>query len=241
VGNVENGTIEWDLDGDNIFDEVGAAASNGNEQDEQPTFIAQGLDGPETRVVKLRNKPLSGPIKDYLANVNVLNVAPVMSLNANLVTGPGLGGDVELTVQLDDPGTQDKIILQIEWDDGSPLQEVELGFGRETTKTHTYISAVPISPIIGVSANDDVDIVFRSVQIDIAPCVPGVSWNDGTDGICHLCSTACPAGTGAVSACSLVADVVCEPCPPGTANDGSSLVCTEIPELLFKDGFESLP
>lgn len=241
VGNVENGTIEWDLDGDNIFGEVGAAALNGNEDDEQPTFIAQDLDGPDTRVVKLRNKPLSGPIKDYLANVKVLNVAPVMSLNAELVTGPGLGGDVELAVVLEDPGTVDKIILDIDWDDGSPLQEVELGFGRETTKTHTYVSAVPISPTIGVTAGDDFDTVFRSVQVDIAPCELGVSWNDGTDGICHLCSTVCPAGTGAVSACSLVADVVCEPCPPGTANDGNSLVCAEISETVFKDGFELQP
>ena len=264
-------SVTWDLDGDLVFGETGPGAGNGDEDVEQPSFIATGLDGPLTHGIRMRAKPAAGDIKEYTGIVKVLNVAPGLSLNADLVTGPGLGGQVELTVLIDEPGTTDKSTLDIDWDDGSPIQQVELGYGRSTTQSHTYVAAVPISPDITVVADDGDATTTRNTQITIAPCELGVTFNDGTDGFCHPCATTCPsgfgtsqactlvadtqcgnacvagisfntgdslfcsscrttcpAGTGAITDCSVVSDAVCAPCPPGTGNDGSSLVCTEI-------------
>ena len=47
-------TFEWDLDGDGIFGETGAAAGRGDETTANPTFSAAGLDGPGTFTVSLR-------------------------------------------------------------------------------------------------------------------------------------------------------------------------------------------
>ena len=40
-----------------------------------------------------------GPAREYVADIEILNIAPEVELAAVLVSGSGLGGEVELTVQ----------------------------------------------------------------------------------------------------------------------------------------------
>ncbi len=69
-------TYSWDLDGDGIFGETGAAARRGNETGPTPTFSAVGLTGPLTLPIALRvhaSNGLSGTVTDTL---RVLETTP---------------------------------------------------------------------------------------------------------------------------------------------------------------------
>lgn len=162
-------TVTWDLDKDGIFGETGAGATRGNETPFSPIFIANDVDGPDELSAIMRVTPAVGSPKDYVADVIILNVAPDLTLDAVLVSGPGLGGVVELAVEVDDPGSLDKITLFIDWGDGSPVQQVALALGRQTTVPHVYVAAQAISPTISVTADDGDDQTVETVRITIGP------------------------------------------------------------------------
>jgi len=162
-------SVSWDLDKDGIFSETGVNATRGDEKATAPIFIANNVDGPDQLTAIMRVTPTVGTPTDYYADVNILNVAPELTLNALLVSPPGLGGEVELTVGIDDPGTLDKITLSIDWDDGLPVQEVPLAQARATTVSHTYVADQAIAPTIAVTADDGSDQTVETIRITIGP------------------------------------------------------------------------
>jgi hypothetical protein len=162
-------TISWDLDKDGIFGESGAGATRGDETLNAPIFVANGLDGPDEATAIMRVTPTAGAPKEYYGDIVILNIAPGVALTAVLTSGPGLGGDVDLTVEIEEPGDLDKTSLSIDWDDGSPLQVVDLGTNRITTVQHTYVADTPIEPVISVTADDGHDETTRTIQVTIGP------------------------------------------------------------------------
>ncbi len=76
-------SLVWDLDGDGVFGETGAAATRGDETGETPTFDAADLDGPTQVNVSLR-VTFSGVISatDTVV-IEVMNVAPSVDAGPN--------------------------------------------------------------------------------------------------------------------------------------------------------------
>ena len=81
-------TYRWDLDGDNVFGETGAAALRGNETGMQPVFSAAGLD--ETQVtVRLRVIDFGNLTSEDSATVVVSNVAPTVNAGGDATLDEG--------------------------------------------------------------------------------------------------------------------------------------------------------
>lgn len=81
--NQPGGTLAyaWDLDGDGVFGETGAAAGRGDEVGAQPTFSAAGLDGPSAVSVALRVTDAGGLTSIAPATIQVSNAAPTATLS----------------------------------------------------------------------------------------------------------------------------------------------------------------
>lgn len=87
----------WDLDGDAIYGETGAAAARGDEVGMQPTFSAAGLSNTGTLTVSLRVTDNGGLTSDATANINMVSVAlqtdACDSAETTLVVGGTTGND----------------------------------------------------------------------------------------------------------------------------------------------------
>jgi uncharacterized delta-60 repeat protein len=98
-------TYLWDLNGNGIFGETGAAATNGDEVGPTPTFSAATLDGPSTVTVQLRVTNSAGLSNTTSAVVNVTNVPPTVDVGPDLELNEG--DTVTLTANFTDPGVAD--------------------------------------------------------------------------------------------------------------------------------------
>jgi hypothetical protein len=136
--------FEWDLDGDGIFGEVGAAALRGDELGVAPTFSAAGLDGPSTVTVELRVTDEGGLVDIDSANIEVKNVAPVIESITNPdFSDKGIEGSaITVSGTFSDVGIPDTHTGTISWGDGSvfePLNVITNGDGTGTFDgTHNY-------------------------------------------------------------------------------------------------------
>ena len=73
---------QWDLDGDGIFGEVGAGATNGDEVGQHPTFKAANVDGPASFTVKFRTIDQDGLVSPVqTATITVNDVPPTVKVN----------------------------------------------------------------------------------------------------------------------------------------------------------------
>jgi hypothetical protein len=111
-------TYDWDLDGDGIFGETGAAAARGNEVAITPKFSATGLDGPRSLIVSLRVTDNGNLTSAATGTINIGNVAPSnvdLSLNAAAIDE---NGTVTVTGKFTDPGTLDTHTVVINWNAG---------------------------------------------------------------------------------------------------------------------------
>jgi hypothetical protein len=73
-------TYDWDLDGDGVFGETGAAAARGNETGIHPTFVATDLNGPMQAEVVLRVTDELGSSDTATSMIDVLNDAPDLTV-----------------------------------------------------------------------------------------------------------------------------------------------------------------
>lgn len=70
---------QWDLDGDGVFGETGAAAANGTETGSNPPFLAAGMDGPDVRTASLLVTDPSGLSDLVTFDITIENVVPRLS------------------------------------------------------------------------------------------------------------------------------------------------------------------
>ncbi len=82
-------TYQWDLDGDGLFGETGAAAANGDEMGMSPTFKATGVDGLAYVQVSLRATDSAGATDTDDATITIDNVPPTATLSNSGVAPPG--------------------------------------------------------------------------------------------------------------------------------------------------------
>jgi hypothetical protein len=99
-------TYQWDLDGDGIYGETGAAATRGNETGMTPTFSAAGLDGPSSVTVSLRVTDNGGLTSTTTASISITNVNPTVAITGAPVIAP-VGVPVTLGSSVSDPGIPD--------------------------------------------------------------------------------------------------------------------------------------
>ena len=107
--------FEWDLDGDNIFGETGAAATRGDEIGQNPTYSAGGLDGPSAEIVQLRVTDECNLSHTDSATINVSNAAPTVVLDPVAMINEN--ESATLTGMYTDPGLPDSHDLVVDWDD----------------------------------------------------------------------------------------------------------------------------
>jgi hypothetical protein len=141
-------TFAWDLDGDGIFGETGAAAGQGDEAGISPTFSAAGLDGPDEMAVPLLVTDDFGETDTANALISIFNAAPVLTLDA--VAPIVEGGVATLTGTIADTGTLDTFTLAVNWGDAlSPDNVEQYTFGASAagsqafSLTHRYLDDNP--------------------------------------------------------------------------------------------------
>jgi uncharacterized delta-60 repeat protein len=139
-------TYEWDLNGNGIFGETGAAATRGDEVGIHPTFSAAGLDGPTTLTVSLLITDNHGQTATATATITVTNVPPTAA-----VTGPGVavpGQPLTFTLTASDPSPADQaagFVYQIDWNgDGSDVQTVSGPSGTQVGHTFTQTGSFTV-------------------------------------------------------------------------------------------------
>jgi uncharacterized delta-60 repeat protein len=143
-------TYAWDLDGDDVFGETGAAAARGNETGTDPTFNAAGLDGPGTFPVRFRVSDPTGYASTAAADVHVRNVAPTLNVSG----GPATlvqGNPYTLTLSSTDPGPDTIDHWDVDWGDGT-TQRVP---GAAAAVTHAYPSRPAVYGVTVTASDED--------------------------------------------------------------------------------------
>lgn len=123
----------WDLDGDGIFGETGAAAEQGDEVGTNPAFSAAGLDGPGMHPVQFRISDHTGYVSTASAEIAIRNVPPTLTV-AGSATMLAEGTPYTLTFSASDPGPDTISRWTVDWGDGV----VEQLPGDATSATHLY-------------------------------------------------------------------------------------------------------
>jgi uncharacterized delta-60 repeat protein len=171
-------TYFWDLDGDGIFGETGAAAARGDEVGISPTYLLNGLDGPSTRTVALRVTDPDGLTSTATATITVTNVAPtVIAGGAATIAG---GGTFSRTGSFTDPGP-DTWTATVDYGDGSGSQPLALTAAKTFSLNHTYANAGNFTVTVTVN-DDDGGTGTASVAVTVLapPTVQSVLINDGS-------------------------------------------------------------
>jgi len=137
-------SLDWDLDGDGTFGELGANAARGNEMGNSPTYNAAGLDGPTVRTVTVRATDNDGDATLATALVAVTNVAP--TVDAGGPYSVSAGGSVALTgvggPTFSDPGVPDTHTAVWDLDGDGIFGETgaAAGRGNETGLNPTFVA-----------------------------------------------------------------------------------------------------
>lgn len=134
-------SFEWDLDDDGAFDDgVGASVD----------FSAAGLDGPDTRTVRVRAVYPSGGSVEGSTTVEILNVAP--SVDAGGDVSLNVGETLVRTGQFVDPGP-DQWTGTVDWGQGSGPEPLALT-GTSFDLSHPYPAPGSFQVVVEITDDD---------------------------------------------------------------------------------------
>lgn len=171
-------SFEWDLDGNSVFGEV--AGARGNETLQNPSFSAEGLDGPSTFTVSLRTRDSHGAVSVVdTATIHVGNVGPTLS---DLSATPILeNGTTTLSGTIADVGTLDTFTIEIDWDNDGIYEELHTNVAAGAFNyPHQYLDDNPTgSPVDNVPINvkvtdDDAGSVTGSTTVEVTNVAPEI-------------------------------------------------------------------
>jgi uncharacterized delta-60 repeat protein len=141
-------TYAWDLDGDAIFGETGAAAANGDENLQNPTFTVSGVDGPND-VFTVTLQLTEGLVTVFdTATVQIVNVAPTLTLSGAAAVNEG--AVYTLNLSSFDPGPDTISSWTINWGDST-----EVISGNPLSVTHIYADGNANYTISATATDED--------------------------------------------------------------------------------------
>jgi subtilisin family serine protease len=160
-----NWSYLWDLDGDGVYGETGAAATRGNETGTSTTFSAAGLDGPSSWNVSVKTQAYGAARTDTGA-VQIINAAPSLSLssaNTTIIKGQSF----TLNLGATDPGVDTISSWTIDWGDGN----IEVFPGNSSSVTHNYATVASFSVTGSATDEDGTWSAPTGVSVDVQPTV----------------------------------------------------------------------
>lgn len=168
-----NPTFAWDLDGDDIVGETGAAAARGDEKGPTPTLSAAGLDGPGSYPVDLFGCMI-GQCFDAVATVNVTNAAPTIATVTNDGPKPE-GSTFTVAVSASDPGGAGDPLAYAFDCDGDGTYEVGPQAGASAACQFADDGSYPVGVKV---ADDDGGVATGTTTVvvtNVAPTISGVT------------------------------------------------------------------
>jgi len=159
---------DWDLDNDDIFEVT----------DEQPSFSAADIDGPETRFIRVRVTDRAGRTATGQAAVNVLNAAPTAAIDGAPATSPE-GTAINLTSLASDPCTEDTLYYSwvVKKDGSNYASGANADFGFTPDDNGSYQVSLTV-------ADDDDGVTTAASQTiaveNVAPALSDVTVSPGT-------------------------------------------------------------
>lgn len=149
----------WDLDSDGNFETPG----------QKPTLSAASLDGPITKTVTLRVTDTDVLTATSEATVNVLNVAPTVSIKGAPATAKE-GTMLDLTCKVGDPGKADT--FSYDWSvtkDGSPFASgTSSSFSFTPTDNGTYVVNLTVTDDDGGRGKDNLTTIVSNAPPVVA-------------------------------------------------------------------------
>lgn len=170
-------TLEWDLDGDGQFGEVGTSAERGDEAGEHPVYRATGLDGPGTFQVTLRAWDLGSATPSVATADIALANAPPSALQLVGRT-PIVGLPRSFALDVHDPSAVDQAAAfsyAIDWDNDGAIDQ-QLSGPAGLSVVHTFAAAGAHHPRVTVSDRDG---GTSSFSINLYVALPGDANLDG--------------------------------------------------------------
>jgi hypothetical protein len=173
-----NLTYAWDLDGDGIYGESGAAATRGNESGVTSTFSAAGLDGPSSFSIAIRVTDDQNRTSTASDVININNLAPTLTIGGNPTVNEGSSYTLSLSVA--DPGADAISTWTINWGDGN----VQTLSSSPSAATHTFADNGSYS--ISASATDEDGTYSANTKVvtvaNVAPTIALVGNSTTTEG-----------------------------------------------------------
>jgi hypothetical protein len=158
-------TYLWDLNGDGIFGETGAAATRGGEVGMHPVFDASGLGGSSTQTVRLKVIDGNGLSSVASATIGVVNQAPVVTVQPGS-TSLHAGDTLTATGSFSDPGVGEAYSATVDYGDGGGPQPLTLADNHAFGLSHAY--AAPGLYPVTVRVSDGTDAGTASVTVSVA-------------------------------------------------------------------------
>ncbi len=181
-----NLTFEWDLDGDAVFGETGAAAAYGDEVGITPEFNAVSFDGPAGPLtIQLRVTDTTDLTDTVSTTITIDNAKPVADVDGPASALHGLATVFALSAT--DAGSADQatgFAYHVNWGDGNS-QDVPraAGNGAGVALDHVFISVGTYT--VAVTATDDDGGVSNagSASITITSAAPTASITGPSSGL----------------------------------------------------------
>jgi hypothetical protein len=146
----EIAVIEWDLDGDGVFGETGAAGIYGSEDGAAVIFSAGSLDGPSVFPASLRVTDNRGAEVTAQVDIAITNEPPSVTASGGVVR---LGEMSKVKVAFTDPGAPDTHTALVDWGDGSSSQSAGAIFSPHDF-THLYHQTGQYNVTVTVTDDD---------------------------------------------------------------------------------------
>jgi hypothetical protein len=155
-------TYQWDLNGDGVFGETGAAATNGNEVGPTPTFQAAGLAAGSSVAVHLLVTDQGGLTSTDTATIHVVNVADLSISSPDISfapVNPSAGEPVAIFANVTNEGLADATNVKVSfyasgnWLGDATIPDLPPGASAQASFTTSFATAS--LQLITVKVNPD--------------------------------------------------------------------------------------